>query len=38
MKEERKVLFLIAVAALGYFVDIYDLVTKCYRLRKGRSR
>jgi len=26
MKEERKVLFLIAVAALGYFVDIYDLV------------
>jgi putative MFS transporter len=26
MKEERKVLFLISVAALGYFVDIYDLV------------
>jgi MFS transporter, putative metabolite:H+ symporter len=26
MKDHRKVLFLITVAALGYFVDIYDLV------------
>jgi MFS family permease len=26
MKDQRKVLFLITVAALGYFVDIYDLV------------
>ena len=26
MKEQRKVLFLIVIAALGYFVDIYDLV------------
>jgi MFS family permease len=26
MKDQRKVLFLIIVAALGYFVDIYDLV------------
>jgi MFS family permease len=26
MKDQRKVLFLIIIAALGYFVDIYDLV------------
>lgn len=26
MKDSRKVLFLIVIAALGYFVDIYDLV------------
>lgn len=26
MKDSRKVLFLIIIAALGYFVDIYDLV------------
>jgi MFS family permease len=26
MKDRRKVLFLIIIAALGYFVDIYDLV------------